>query len=40
MGARLRKLLLFGALAGVVGFLLLDKPATAPDVAAIISSES
>jgi hypothetical protein len=28
MGARLRKLLLFVALAGVVGFLLLDKPST------------
>ena len=32
MSARLRKLLLFAALAGVVGFLLLDKPATAPEV--------
>ena len=28
MGARLRKLVLFAALAGVVGFLVLDKPAT------------
>jgi hypothetical protein len=33
MRARLRKFLLFGALAGIVGFLLLDKPATAPQVA-------
>lgn len=31
---RLRRLLLFGALAGIVGFLLLDKPATAPGPAA------
>jgi hypothetical protein len=28
---RLRRLLLFAALAGVVGFLLLDRPSTAPD---------
>ena len=34
MSARLRKLLLVAALAGVVGFLLLDKPATAPEVVA------
>ena len=33
MRAGLRKLLLFGALAGIVGFLLLDKPATTPQVA-------
>lgn len=33
MRVRLRKLLLFGALAGIVGFLLLDKPATAPEPA-------
>ena len=32
MASRLRKLLLFGALAGIVGFLLLDRPATAPEV--------
>ena len=39
MGARLRKLLLFGALAGVVGYLLLDKPATGPEVAPIVKSD-
>jgi hypothetical protein len=39
MGARLRKLLLFGALAGVVGFLLLDKPAKAPEGAAIAKAD-
>jgi Cohesin domain len=34
MGARLRKLVLFAALAGVVGYLVLDKPATTvPEVA-------
>ena len=32
MRSRLRKLLLFGALAGIVGLLLLDKPAPAPEV--------
>jgi hypothetical protein len=35
MRARLRKLVLFGALAGIVGFLLLDKPQQAPGVATV-----
>lgn len=39
MSARLRKLLLFAALAGVVGFLLLDKPATAPEVVAGVKTD-
>jgi hypothetical protein len=39
MSARLRKLLLFAALAGVVGFLLLDRPATAPEVVASVKTE-
>ena len=39
MGARLRKLLLFGALAGIVGFLLLDKPAPAPKTVAITKTD-
>jgi cohesin domain-containing protein len=34
---RVRKLLLFGALAGIVGFLLLDKPARTPEAAAVKS---
>jgi hypothetical protein len=33
MRVHFRKLLLFGALAGVVGFLLIDKPAKTPEVA-------
>jgi Cohesin domain len=40
MGARLRKLLLFGALAGVVGFLLLDRSAPSAPEAAIVKADS
>ena len=41
MGARLRKLVLFAALAGVVGYLVLDKPAaTVPEVAIAKTDDS
>jgi hypothetical protein len=38
MRARLRKLVVFGALAGIVAFLLFDKPQTAPGVASVPSA--
>jgi hypothetical protein len=40
MGARLRKLLLFGALAGAVGFVVLDKPAPSPQAVPIAKTDS